>query len=500
VVSARYRRAVVTSPLRRLAVSPLAVLAVVLAAGCGSSAKSSGDPAAVVPARAPAYVEATIPAAGQERDDALAAARKVLGTSDPVAQLQRLLRDAGKGDVQPWIGDRVGAFSLAGSGGGATVAAASDVAAARDWVKARGTRTESYKDVELRLDAKGTAYAVVDDRVVAGARAAVRVAVDAASGDALADAKAFTDALGRVQGGDGVGRAYLAPRAILEASGASSMSGGGMFGSLAAGALTGALPTAVAAKFHADGDAVRADVATVGGAQSGARANPDVLAAVTGRAWLATAVGDVGSGLQGQLGGADAILSLVGAQAGLDIRKDLLGWMGDGAFFVAGDSPAALGGALVVRSEDPAASRAAVPKLGALISRFATGATVRELHAQGVDAGISVRMQGLPAQLQIAAAGDRFVIAAGRGALQEAISPSSRLGDDADFRSAAATLGGGLRPTSYVGISELARLGSLLARRAHEDPGDVRETLARFTALVAADQGDGRLKASLGLR
>jgi hypothetical protein len=51
---------VLSVPLRRVVLAPLAVLTVAIAAGCGSSSDSTADPAAVVPARAPAYVEATI--------------------------------------------------------------------------------------------------------------------------------------------------------------------------------------------------------------------------------------------------------------------------------------------------------------------------------------------------------------------------------------------------------------------------------------------------------
>jgi hypothetical protein len=273
-----------------------------------------------------------------------------------------------------------------------------------------------------------------------------------------------------------------------------------MFGSLAAGAMTGSLPTAVGAKFHADGSAVKADIATVGGAEPGKPADPEFVAGLTGKAWLAAGIGEIGPRLEQQLGGSDAILGLVGAQAGLDIKKDLLAWMGEGAVFVIGDSPSTIGGALVVQSKDPAASRAAVPKLGALIRRFATGSSVQPLRASGVDEGVRVTMQGVPAPVQIAAAGDRFVIAVGEDALREAISPSSRLGDEADFTAAAATLGDNLKPTTFVGLGKIGALAEVIGRGSGANTSKVTDTLARFTALVAADRGDGRYRASLGLR
>ena len=83
-------------------------------------------------------------------------------------------------------------------------------------------------------------------------------------------------------------------------------------------------------------------------------------------------LGQVGARLKEQLGGSGPILALVGAQSGLDIDKDLLAWMGEGAVFVTGDSPATIGGALVVQSKDPTATRAAIPKLASLITRFAS--------------------------------------------------------------------------------------------------------------------------------
>ncbi|MEA2180121.1 MAG: hypothetical protein QOG77_3418, partial [Solirubrobacteraceae bacterium] len=442
---------------------------------------------------------------GEQRDDALAAARKILATNDPEAELQKLLSKGGaKGEIEPWLGEKVGAFALSASaskrdGDGAIVAATSDPDAAGDWVADQGTKTETYKDVTLHIDAKGQAYALVEDRVVAGKPAAVKATVDAAAGDALADADAFKDALDRVSGDEGVGRAYLAPRALAESNG-TLPSTGGMFGSLAAGAATGSLPTAVGAKFHADGTALKADIATVGGAEGGNPADPDFVAALTGKAWLAAGLGEIGPRLEKQLGASDAILGLLGAQAGLDIKKDLLAWMGEGAVFVIGDSPATIGGALVVQSKDPAASKAAVAKLGTLIERFATGSSVQPLRASGVDAGVRVTMQGVPAPVQIAAAGDRFVIAVGKDALDEAISPSSKLGDDADFTSAAATLGDGLKPTTYVGLGKIGMLAEVIGGSSGADTSKVTDTLARFTALVAADRGDGRYRASLGLR
>ena len=488
--------------VRRLSLPVLLLLVAAVGAGCGTSGDTA-DPAAIVPARAPVYVEATVAPQGELRDDALAAGRKLLDTNDPEARLRELLRDHGKGDVKGWLGERVAAFKLPATRGareGAVIATTSDPDAAREYVQAQGSKTERHGDVELRLATDGTAYALVEDQVVAGQPAAVRAAIDAAKGDSLAESDSFKKAFERVDGEDGIGRAYLAPRTLLQRSGLQSgVPGAGMLGSLASGALTGTLPSAVAARFHADGDAIRADVASVGGGQPAEPADPAFLAALTGKAWLAAGVGEVGPLLKEQLealGGSQAMLGLLSAQAGLDIEKDLLGWMGQGAVFVTGTERDSIGGALVVRSKDPAATRAAIPKLSGLIGRFANGVTTTPLRAQGVDAGFTLRPPGATQAVHVAAAGDLFVIALGDEALREAVSPGSKMGDDANFRDAAATLGDDLEPTAYVAVQRLAEVMAASGKR----PDQLETYLRRFSAFVAADRGDGRWRASLAFR
>jgi peptidoglycan hydrolase-like protein with peptidoglycan-binding domain len=348
----------------------------------------------------------------------------------------------------------------------------------------------------VHLAADGTAYALVEDQVVAGDPRCVRAAIDAAEGDSLAESESFEKAFDRVAGEEGIGRAYLAPRTLFEHSG--MQQGGGMLGSLASGALTGALPTSVAARLHADGDALRAEIATVGGADPGKPADPEVLAGVTGKAWAAAAIGEVGPRLRDQLkslGGSEAMLGLLSAQAGLDIERDLLAWMGEGAIFAlgTGEDERTPAGALVVRSKDAAATRAAIPKLSALIGRFASGVTTTPLRESGVNEGFTLDLPGTTRPVHVAAAGDLFVVAVGGEALREAISPSSRLGDAARFQAASATLGDDLKPMAYVDIQALAD-------KAGPQAGDLHTYLSRFAALVAADRGEGRWRAAAAFR
>src|SRR6185503_14087636 len=78
---------------RAIALPLICAVAALTAAGCGESAGAGGDadPAALVPASAPIYAEAAVQPTGERREDALAAAGKLLRTGDPAGKLRQLI-------------------------------------------------------------------------------------------------------------------------------------------------------------------------------------------------------------------------------------------------------------------------------------------------------------------------------------------------------------------------------------------------------------------------
>src|SRR5687768_9680466 len=100
-----------------------------LVAGCGGSSASGGDdPASAVPAGAAFYLEASVRPEGDLRDDALAAAGKVLRTQDPQAKIDELVAKAFaesedpkvdyKKDIAPWLGEKVALWGAADASAG----------------------------------------------------------------------------------------------------------------------------------------------------------------------------------------------------------------------------------------------------------------------------------------------------------------------------------------------------------------------------------------------
>jgi hypothetical protein len=262
-----------------------------------------------------------------------------------------------------------------------------------------------------------------------------------------------------------------------------------------------ALPKTIAAALDAEPDLLRIESAAFGnrGGVRPAASGADALAALPADAWLGVGVGEVGRTVNGVLDrvsaggglagvGVQALLGQAQQSLGLDIRRDVLGWMGDAGVYVAGTSKAGVRAAVVIGSKDPAATRRTVAALETLARRG--GGDVVPLRAAGVDAGFAVRRGGSDHELLVAAGGDRFVVALGRRALSEALDPGAGLGSTRAFQDAASKLQSGVRPSFFVDVS---RFGRLLDSK----PGaggrgrELREYLGAFGAVVGGSRRDG---------
>ena len=485
-----------------------------LVAGCGSSSPggADADPAAAVPASAPVYLEFVVQPEGEVRDGALAAGRKVLGSDDPARKLAEVfddaLRDEGVSfarDVAPWLGKRVG---LAVTGEGAkrerivVVAASADddaAQAALPRLAGAGSIERSHDGVDYRLGRNGdTAAAAYEGRVLVGSEAGVRAAIDAAKGDALAETDKLRQARDDVSASEGLGFLYADVRALARGLLGGMGSQAGPAAMLLPGLLD-ALPETVGARLDAAADAVRIDATARGGSRAGSGAGaPRAVTELPGDSWLGLGIADVGGTLddtierlssQGITGvGVQAFLAQLRQQTGLDLRRDVLSWMGDAGLFVTGEREAGAGGGLVIQAKDAARMRSTVGKLAPLVRGLA-GGDVAPLDARGVDEGFVVRTDGKPA-VYVAAAGERFVIAVGRRALGQAIAPADRLGDQAEFRAAAEKLGDGLQPSFYLDVPAVTRLLERLGGD-HEKLATALPYLEAFGALVGGSRREG---------
>ena len=95
----RLLRCVAMKTTRLLVLTLVLALCAAIAAGCGSSSGSGGDddPAALIPAGAPVYVEGVVRPDGKVRSDLEGALKKILRTDDPGAKIQQLIDEQRQG-------------------------------------------------------------------------------------------------------------------------------------------------------------------------------------------------------------------------------------------------------------------------------------------------------------------------------------------------------------------------------------------------------------------
>ncbi|MBJ7332112.1 MAG: hypothetical protein JHC95_19595, partial [Solirubrobacteraceae bacterium] len=186
------------------------------------------------------------------------------------------------------------------------------------------------------------------------------------------------------------------------------------------------------------------------------------------------------------------IIEQLNRQLKIDIRKDLISWMGPAAIFARGTNLTDIGGAVVVQSTDPAATKKAIPVIERLLTLFGGDAGVKTspLSASGVDAGFRVTSPQLPLPVNVALAGDKFIVALTDPALQAAIKPSGTLGDNAGYKDAAEALGDGLKPALYVGFPPILSLLDGFGLTSDPEFKQFEPTAKALQALAAGGQTD----------
>jgi hypothetical protein len=508
----------------KLSAALAASAALAFAAGCGESGGNpDADPAAVVPGSAPLYIEAVVKPEGDQKADLEALLEKVAKTDDVGAQLKKAiddsLREEGLSydeDIEPWIGERAGLFvsSFAEDAQGAAVMASEDTDKAIETLRkgADQAKERSYKDTTYYVDDDDSAFGAVGDYVVAGTEAGVKQVIDTnEGGEKLSDNENFKTTDDEV--GDGLAFVYADPGALINAV----ASGGGVDRAAVAPLrqiLAGQGTKAIGASVNALSDAFEVETVSIGGRGSGTEGGDaaGALASAPSDAWLALGIGNVGGRLEdalqqisqvGALAGAnvDQVLEQLRQQAGLDVREDIIGWMGDAVIYLRGTSIADIGGALVVDSKDPEATQRGVARIARLLR--GQGLPVESVTGvQGVDNGVSIRLeQGL--KLFLVTAGDKFVAAVGESTLESAINPSGTLADESAFKTASGKLGDGLKPVLYFDMQQALQLAEGVGAADDPDFQQALPYLRAFTSVVAGGQqeGDvGRGKLVVGVR
>ena len=504
---------------RRAILSALVALVLLPVAGCGgdetTGSGSGSGLARFAPANAPFYVEAAVRPDGDLKTDLDAFVAKFA----PGKDLDRLVGKAVTGsqkidferDVKPWLGERaaVTVTSLpAGAGDTPDVAAIvettdADKAMATLRKGAAGAVEErAYGGVDYLVEAGNKkAGGIVDDTLVVGTEPALKAVVDASKGKGLDTNGAFSEAIAAVDEG-AIALVYGDIRRAFDLARSAKP------GSIDAQQLESVRELldrrgieTFASGLQVSGSALKVRVAATSKADGQGDEPTKLLADLPAGAWAALALGDLGKSISTGLDSLEGLagpgfdvqsgLDLLEQQAGIDVQKDLLSWMGQTGLFVRGTSLTDIGGALVVQSKDAAATKAALAKARTFVAD--AGLPAQDLTGNGIDDGFSVKPGGAPFEIFAALAGDRFVLAVNRQALDDAIDPAKKLSDDDAFKAGAELLGDGMQPSFYLDVPKVAGLIGLAAS-GQQGYARAEPYLDRIGTITAGSKREGDLQ------
>jgi Protein of unknown function (DUF3352) len=542
--------------LRRLGgLATIGVVALVLA-GCGGDDEEEESvdvgPAAVVPTNAPAYFDVSVRPEGDARDDAEAAAGKILGSDDPGETLISLIEEAAAEedpgfdwdeDVAPWLGQKVGFFptSLAGESEVAVIAQTTDPDQALEFARSDagitvGGREREYNGVSFQVDSEGDALGVVDDFLVSATPKGFKRVVDAARGDSLGDSDQFRDSVGELPG-ERLATLYAVPRDFLGAIPEEEIDPEGR--NIFLKAIGESADTPVLGDLTASAENLELELSAAGGAVETEQSN--LLNQLPGEAWLALGLGDIGGAIQNGLDSVESaeVKGLSGEQlrsqldelTGLDLEQ-VAQALGGGALFVQGDSTLDLRGALIIQSGDETVSAELLDSIESLITSQAgtsgvrvtslsaetgtTGGTSSETTTEGgetttessepsVSTGFQVESEDLPQPIQVVQQGNRIIAGYGGGIVGEIINTSGKtsgLTGTPGFTKAEEAIGS-LGLDAYVSFRPVIELAENLGGEDDPDFQTAKEYLTAldFLAIGSGNEDDrALLRFVIGLR
>ena len=414
--------------------------------GCGADDEAASGVASLVPPDAPLYLEVAL-FPDDDRTEAIASLTdRIGGISDPEGQVASLIdaEFAGAGvdityaeDIEPWLGDSAAAFVrsfepsdvAAGMVDAAYLIAVDDVAAAEEFLGTLAADAEAdvqektYDDVTYLTEASGGggAAGLVDGTLVVGTEPGFKAAVDASTGDSLADADEFSEEVGELDD-DAVAELWIDLGTALDAAAAQAGADAGEIDAARA-ALEPLLAEPLTARLEATTETVALETSAAGGIGFGG--NTELLGQMPAESWFALAITEAGDAVRESLGeiaslGAqmgdpalnpDAIVGAIEGQTGLDLEEDLLAWLGNAAFFVSGTSEPDLRLGGLLETSDPAASESAIATAEEQFGQ-ATGAPTAAPKLEGATAGFSATGPG-GASVEIALRDDLVVGAFG---------------------------------------------------------------------------------------
>jgi hypothetical protein len=428
------------------------------------------------------YFQGVVRPEGDQRDDVLDAAGKVLRTDDPARKLHELIDEGLKDskatyddDIAPWLGQKAGVW-VAGvdrdKPGYVVIVAAKDTDKAQEaidkGVKSDGGKVtqRSYSGVDYQVDDEGVAAGIVGDFFTVGTEAEFKRTVKAQDGDSLAESKRYKNTLDGLDE-DRIGQFYVDLKPFFEQALKSDPQAAGQLEQFRSIFPIDKLEP-LGGALLADGDRIAFDTLTRGkgvgalkafGPLTGTGSTP-LLGELPGDAWVALGAADVGPAVKtiftraaGAFGGAAAAQQLE-QRYGLNLERDVFSWIGDIAVFARHTTRADVDGGLVIEARNPQNMHGAFGKLVGLLQSEG-GKKVDPVKVKGAALAFKAGDTPLGKPVVLARSDDRVVVTLGEAAAAEALAPTEKLADAELFGSAKAILGDDLEPAFLLSMPDL---------------------------------------------
>jgi hypothetical protein len=505
----------------RLSLPVLAAAAAIVVAGCGGgSDSSSSDPASFAAPGSLVYVEGELQPAGSVKSNTDAIAQTIAGVDNLgeliVDELESSARDDGEPfdfekEVEPWLGERAGVAFKGLEDGDLTepliAIDTTDPSATQEFVDNQSKEGEdpyqdaSYEGVDFKVGgSEENAIGVVGDSlVIAEDEAAFKAAVDASSGESLADEARFSDAFSAASDGS-LADAYVDVGGLIDASedgidpqAQEALKSAGIDPSEAT-AVASVIPGTDQIEIDLSSD-LGGEEAPSGDASELLGSMPaDSFAAVSATGFsdrLKEAVDELdASGIPSQGIPPNQLNSTLKAM-GIDLDK-IASSLEDAAVFATGSNEDSLGGALVLTSSSGEAAKT-VANLGTLLRSTSTPG-VTAVTSNGAS-GFSVRSDELGDKPLVVVAKEKRV-AVGYGlapALQGLTGDNAETLADTDAYKEAVSSLGSTPISAFVNGPAALRLAESLVPRSEEKFQEAKPYLKKIGYVALGTGSDDEL-------
>jgi Protein of unknown function (DUF3352) len=497
-----------------------AALAALLAAGCGGGgdeSSSGGDPASVVPAQAPFYMDFTVRPEGETKQNIEALAKSVAGIDDLggliVSELEKDASDEGEGfdyekEVEPWLGEEGGLFLQEYEeddfeGYGAAVQA-EDEDEARSFVDKQVENSDedfkdgSYEGVDFKVQDDETTIGVFDGFLVfAEDEAIFKTMVDASGGENLAGQEAFTTAIGNAPD-ESAADVFVDIGRLIKESGNEIDSETQVF--LDSVGIEPKEATAVASLVPGS-DYIEIDLSTdLSGDNPPSGDASELLGSLPGTSVAAFASAEFGKrfnegidqideqGIPGEVPPHKLKSAL--KQSGIDLES-IAGSIGDVGAYVTGNSESSLGGALVLTTDSDSQAKNTVSNIGLFLRSTGTPGITKITEGAS---GFSIRSAEFGRQpVVVVAKGSRIAIGYGLAPTLASFEESGQtLSDSPAYREAISALDG--TPVSaFVDGPAALKLASALVPPYEEGFKEAKPYLTKVDYAALGSEASGGL-------